>query len=58
MQVDETKIGGVQCIVVSPRGGRIAGTIVFVHGGGYIWMTACTHLLVAAALTARAGAGA
>src|SRR4029079_12274035 len=31
------------------------GTIVFVHGGGYIWMTARTHLPVAAGLVLARG---
>ena len=55
VQVEETTMGGVPCIVVSPRAGASLGTIVFVHGGGYIWMTARTHLLVAAALVRASG---
>ena len=55
MRVEETSVGGVPCIAVSPLAGDAVGTIVFVHGGGYIWMTARTHLLVAAALARASG---
>ncbi len=51
-------IGGVPCLTVTPRdsdtNGTI-GTIVFVHGGGYIWMRAHTHLAVAYALVRESG---
>jgi acetyl esterase/lipase len=50
MRVEDATLGGVPCIVVAPAAGEPDGTIVFVHGGGYIWMTARTHLPVAAAL--------
>jgi acetyl esterase/lipase len=50
---DET-IGGVACVVVSPRDEAV-GTIVYVHGGGYIWMSARSHVLVAAALVRSSG---
>jgi monoterpene epsilon-lactone hydrolase len=55
MQVEETIVGNVPCIVVAPRVGGHVGTIVFVHGGGYVWMTARTHLLVAAGLARASG---
>ena len=55
MRVEDATVGGVPCIVVSPSTGEPDGTIVFVHGGGYIWMTARTHLLVAAALVRASG---
>jgi monoterpene epsilon-lactone hydrolase len=51
---DET-IGGVPCVVVTPDDAEPIGTIVFVHGGGYIWMRARTHLAVAAALVRTSG---
>ncbi len=57
MQVEDATLGGVPCVVVSPRVDEPSGTIVFVHGGGYIWMTAHTHLLVAAGLVALRDAG-
>ena len=46
-------LGGVPCLTVTPRDSDPNGTIVFVHGGGYIWMRAHTHLAVAAALVTR-----
>jgi len=55
LRVEDATVGGVPCIVVSPSTGEPRGTIVFVHGGGYIWMTARTHLLVAAALVRASG---
>lgn len=51
---DET-FGGVPCLVVTPRGESPVGTIVYVHGGGYIWMSARSHVLVAAALVRASG---
>jgi acetyl esterase/lipase len=51
---DET-IGGVPCLVVMPRDQQPVGTIVYVHGGGYIWMSARSHVLVAAALVRESG---
>jgi acetyl esterase/lipase len=51
---DET-IGGVPCVVVTPSDRNAVGTIVYVHGGGYIWMSARSHLLVAAALVEASG---
>jgi acetyl esterase/lipase len=42
-------------VVVSPSSGESVGTIVFVHGGGYIWMTARTHLGVAAGFVRASG---
>jgi monoterpene epsilon-lactone hydrolase len=53
--VDDVEIGGVPCVVVTPEGGEPAGTIVYAHGGGYIWMTARTHLAVAVALVRATG---
>ncbi len=47
--VVEPRAGGAMGTVVEPRGGGV-GTVVYLHGGGYIWMTARTHLAVAAAL--------
>ena len=55
MRVEDATVGGVPCIVVSPAAVEPDGTIVFVHGGGYIWMTARTHLLVAASLVRASG---
>jgi acetyl esterase/lipase len=55
LEVDDTTIGGVPCIVLAPRDAEPIGTIVFVHGGGYIWMRASTHLAVTAALVRASG---
>jgi len=55
LRVEATTVGGVPCIVVSPSTSEPRGTIVFVHGGGYIWMTARTHLPVAAGLVRASG---
>ena len=55
MRVEDATVGGVPCIVVSAPAAEPRGTIVFVHGGGYIWMTARTHLLVAASLVRASG---
>ncbi len=55
MDVEETTIGGVPCVTVTPRRSHSNGTIVFVHGGGYIWMRAHTHLAVAFALVRSSG---
>jgi acetyl esterase/lipase len=53
--IENEIIGGVPCVVVTPRDGEPVGTIVFVHGGGYIWMRARTHLAVAVALVRASG---
>jgi acetyl esterase/lipase len=53
--VEDTTIRDIPCLVVSPSAGAPIGTIVFVHGGGYIWMTARTHVLVAAGLVRASG---
>jgi monoterpene epsilon-lactone hydrolase len=53
--VEDVVIGGVPCVGVSPRRGGAEGTVVYLHGGGYIWMSARTHLAVAANLTRASG---
>jgi acetyl esterase/lipase len=55
MDVVDEVIGGIPCLVVTHRDAVPTGTIVFVHGGGYIWMRASTHLAVAAALVRESG---
>jgi epsilon-lactone hydrolase len=55
LRVEDVDVGGVHCVAVSPRDREPLGTIVYVHGGGYIWMTARTHLLVAANLVRSSG---
>ena len=50
MTVEDATIGGVCCVVVTPTEAPPVGTIVFLHGGGYIWMRAQTHLPVSFAL--------
>jgi acetyl esterase/lipase len=58
--VRDTVVGGVPCLEVRPRPAPTAastldGTLVYVHGGGYIWMRAATHLAVAAAFVRETG---
>jgi monoterpene epsilon-lactone hydrolase len=55
MQVADATYGGVPCLEVTPVGGATRGTVVYVHGGGYIWMRAATHLEVAAAFVRATG---
>jgi acetyl esterase/lipase len=55
VRVEDLAVGGVPCVAVAPTAGEPTGTIVFVHGGGYIWMSARTHLLVAAGLVRASG---
>lgn len=54
-RVEHQTIGGVPCLVVTRADTAPTGTVVFVHGGGYIWMRAATHLAVAAALVRTTG---
>jgi acetyl esterase/lipase len=54
-RVAHDTIGGVPCLVVTRGDTATTGTVVFVHGGGYIWMRAATHLAVAAALARTTG---
>ncbi len=58
MRVTDVVHGGVPCLEVTPADGEIGetvGTVVYVHGGGYIWMRAATHLAVAAAFVRATG---
>lgn len=55
LEVEERIVGGVPCLVVTRPGATPAGTVVFVHGGGYIWMRAHTHLAVAGELVRTTG---
>jgi monoterpene epsilon-lactone hydrolase len=55
VDVADASIGGVPCVVLSPRDAAPVGTIVYVHGGGYIWMSARSHVLVAAAIVGPSG---
>jgi epsilon-lactone hydrolase len=55
VRVEHQTFGGVPCLVVTRGDTAPTGTVVFVHGGGYIWMRAGTHLAVAAALVRTTG---
>ena len=55
MRVTDVVHGGVPCLEVTPAVGETVGTVVYVHGGGYIWMRAATHLAVAAAFVRATG---
>jgi len=55
MRIADIEYGGVPCLEVTPVDGATSGTVVYVHGGGYIWMRAATHLAVAAAFVRATG---
>lgn len=55
VRVADVDHGGVPCLEVTPIAGDWIGTVVYVHGGGYLWMRAATHLAVAAALVRATG---
>ena len=63
MRVVDVSYGGVPCLEVTRLDdegagavdGAVDGTVVYVHGGGYIWMRASTHLAVAAAFVRATG---
>jgi monoterpene epsilon-lactone hydrolase len=48
--------GGVPGVMVTPDSAIPTSTILYLHGGGYLFMTARTHLAVMAALAVEAGA--
>jgi acetyl esterase/lipase len=61
-EVRDVVVGGVPCLEVLPLGtgdgstsATSGGTLVYVHGGGYLWMRAATHLAVAAAFVRETG---
>jgi acetyl esterase/lipase len=56
VRVEDMEVGGVPCITVGPPEGAKDVTIVYLHGGGYLWLTARTHLAVASALARASGA--
>src|SRR5579862_4077762 len=56
MRVADVEVGGVPCIVVRPLANEAGRTIVYLHGGGYLWMSARTHLGVVAGLVRASGA--
>jgi monoterpene epsilon-lactone hydrolase len=55
MRIADIEYGGVPCLEVTPVDGATSGTVVYVHGGGYIWMRAATHVAVAAAFVRATG---
>jgi acetyl esterase/lipase len=55
LSVRDTRVGDVPCLVVTPLGVEPVGTVVFAHGGGYIWMRAATHLTVVAEIVRASG---
>lgn len=55
VDITDTVLGGVPCLDVRPLDHEETGTLVYVHGGGYIWMRAETHLAVAAAFVRETG---
>ena len=55
VRLEAGELGGVPCLVMTPKDAEPTGTIVFLHGGGYIWMRAHTHVPVALALVRATG---
>ena len=55
VRLEVQEFGGVPCLVVAPKDAEPTGTIVFLHGGGYIWMRAHTHIPVVSALVRATG---
>jgi monoterpene epsilon-lactone hydrolase len=47
---------GVPLLVVTPEDHVPVGTVVYFHGGGYLWMTPQTHLPVLVAISRATGA--
>jgi len=56
LRVADVEVGGVPCILVRPLESDADRTIVCLHGGGYVWMSARTHLGVVAGLVRASGA--
>jgi monoterpene epsilon-lactone hydrolase len=54
--IAETTEGGVPAIWVTPNNERGRAVILYFHGGGYIWMSARTHLEVMGAIARTANA--
>jgi monoterpene epsilon-lactone hydrolase len=50
VMVGEVDAGGVPAIWVAPETDRSELTLLYLHGGGYIWMTPWTHLPAIAGL--------
>jgi acetyl esterase/lipase len=50
VSITEVDAGNVPALRVVPTGPQPARTVVYLHGGGYIWMTPRTHLAVMAAI--------
>jgi monoterpene epsilon-lactone hydrolase len=51
-----TGAGGVPLLSVTPEGRQPVGTVVYFHGGGYLWMTPQTHVPVMVAVSRATGA--
>jgi epsilon-lactone hydrolase len=54
--VEQRLLGGVPCLEVGPPNGPDGRTIVYLHGGGYLHLSARTHVAVAAGLVRATGA--
>ena len=50
-----TEAGGVPLLSVTPEGRPPVGTVVYFHGGGYLWMTPQTHLSLMVAVSRATG---
>jgi epsilon-lactone hydrolase len=51
-----TQADGVPLLWVTPEDHRTASTVVYFHGGGYLWMTPHSHLPVLVAVSRATGA--
>ena len=56
VQIADIEVGGVPCLSVWPLEGDADITIVYLHGGGYLWMTPRTHLGVVRGLVRASAA--
>jgi len=56
LALEEVDLGGVPALWVRPPDPRDDVVLVYLHGGGYIWMTPRTHLAAIGALARATGA--
>jgi monoterpene epsilon-lactone hydrolase len=54
--LDETELGGVPCLSLSPLSGATEMTVVYFHGGGYVFTTARAKLAPVIGLVRATGA--
>jgi len=54
--LSSTEADGVPLLSVTPEGAAPVSTVVYFHGGGYLWMTPHSHLPVLVAVSRATGA--